>query len=340
MLRIGLVGVGQHARWAVIPAIRETSKAWVLVAACDISEQNFDILRDVDVPIFTDYERMYREVELDAVYVATLVDAHFEPAVSAFRRGLYVVCEKPLADDVEKCRAMVAEAEQARKELVVVFETRYHPHNRKVKAWIDEGHLGVVEAIHFQHFWDGHKASGHLAPRRARAIEGTGSLDCGIHQLDLARYFVGGEWNEVSAIGTWFGEELSNPPHVGMMGRLSSKVMVTLNCSFAYGAYIEPRPRSHVVTVVGTKGVISFCDDEDETSAVKLVAADLSDSVAFESVPHSLAIGWLLDDFAEVLRGRKPKSPELATGHDGLMAQIAVEEALKQCRVKRPASDS
>ena len=47
---------------------------------------------------------------------------------------------------------------------------------------------------------------------------------------------------------------------------------------------------------------------------------------------HNLAIGWLLDEFAQVVEGKISRPPELATGHDGLMAQIIVEETLAQAR--------
>jgi predicted dehydrogenase len=72
---------------------------------------------------------------------------------------------------------------------------RYHPYNRTIRQWIRDGHLGEVEAVHWHLLWDAHTSFGKLATRRARAAERTGSLDCGIHQLDLTRYFFGGAWD-------------------------------------------------------------------------------------------------------------------------------------------------
>jgi len=52
-------------------------------------------------------------------------------------------------------------------------------------------------------------------------------------------------------------------------------------------------------------------------------------------VPHNLAIGWLPDDFAAVVEGEKDMPPELATGHDGLTAQMMANDASKQARAHR-----
>ena len=334
MLRIGLVGCGTHGHWAVVPAIQETAKDCCLAAACDLREENLAWVRDryPEVQTFADYRRMFAEAELDAAYIATLSDTHFEPTVAALQAGLHVVCEKPMADTLDKCRTMIDEAAKAGRLLAIVFENRYHPYNRQVREWIAAGHLGRVEAIHFQDFWDGHKNKGPLALRRARFIDRTGALDCGIHQLDLMRYFLGGEWQEIHALGTWFGEPLANAPHLCIQARLTTGAIATMNSSLAYGAYIEPKPRSHVMTVVGDKGVINYCSDGERDTELKLVSETLTEVFPHESVGHNLAIGWLLDEFAQVVEGKIPRPPELATGHDGLMAQIIVEETLAQAR--------
>ena len=338
MLRIGLVGCGTHAKWSVMPAIQKTSKHCCLRAVCDLNADNLQSVVDPEVAKFTDFTAMLRETELDAVYICTMCDAHYEPALRALQAGLHVICEKPMADTIEKCKTMIQTAKEADRLLAVVFENRYHPYNRKIHEWISAGHLGTVGAIHFHDLWDGHKNFGELSARRARAIERSGSLDCGIHQLDLARYFAGGgDWQDVSALGSWFGEELRNPPHISLLGRLAGGILVTLNSSYAYGAYI-PKHRAHsrLMTLVGDKGVINFSTDDEKGTDLKLISADLTDTFAVAGVPHELAIGWLLDDFAAVVRGEKPMPPELATGHDGLMAQVAVQEALTQACAHKP----
>jgi hypothetical protein len=136
-------------------------------------------------------------------------------------------------------------------------------------------------------------------------------------------------------MGSWFGEDFPNPPHISVMGRLSNGVLVTLNASYAYTAHIKPRASTEGISIAGTRGVINYCGDEDGGTQLKLTSEDHTESIPFEPVPHYLAIGWLLDDLVETLKGTKDRSPELASGRDGLIAQEATEQALQGARETR-----
>ena len=328
-----------HAFWAVMPAIVEQSEGCELAAVCDLCAENLDEVKYPGVAKFTDFRAMIDSTELDALYVCTMSDTHFQMVMAGLEAGLHVVCEKPLANDLAQCRAMIDKSEEVGRRLFVVFENRYHPYNRTIRQWIRDGHLGEVEAIHWHLLWDAHKSFGDLAARRARAAERTGSLDCGIHQLDLTRYFFGGDWGSVQALGAWFGEELTNPPHISLLTRLLDGPIVTMNSSYAYGAYMEPRVRTDGLTIVGMDGVINYCCDEECATELKLTSKDLIETCAHDVVPHNQAIGWLLNDVADVVERGKPAPPELADGHDGLKAQIIVEQALAQARESRRAAD-
>jgi predicted dehydrogenase len=335
MLRFGLVGFGTHARWAVRQAIENAEKAQ-LVAIADINPESLAEVDDPDLTTYTSHREMIDEEDLDAVYIATPANAHAEPTIDALEAGLHVLCEKPMAENAEDCQRMVEAAEVAPGILGIDFEARFAPYTQRIRAWIEEGLLGAVKAIHWQQLWDGHKAFGPIAPRRARLTNLAGSLDCSIHKLDLSRFFVGGgEWEAVHALGMWFGEDLEKPPHTSMLARLSGDVLVTLNSSFAYTAYIEPVARSNMMTIVGTKGVIDMHSDHDtEMPQVKLVSKDLTETIPMENAPHGLAIAWVVDELCDLAMGKKSASI-LATGHDGLMAQLVTDEVNRQAVARR-----
>jgi predicted dehydrogenase len=351
MPRIGLVGCGTHANWAVIPAIRNPNSGWELAAVADINAENLARI-EVDVPKFADHRAMLAALgdKLDAVYVATLIDSHLPIALDAFARGLHVVCEKPMAPSVADCRAMVFAAARADRVLAVNFETRYYGEFIQARQWIREGRLGRVEAIHVQHFWDGHKTFSKLAARRHRLCDAAGAMDCGIHKADMARYFVGGEWTEIHARGRWLGEEVSQPPHIAILASLDNGVLVTLGASFAYTAHIEPRAYSDVITVVGTEGVINYFDDRSGDLGEPGSAADahggalmtltsktLTTSLPVKHADHADFMVAFLRDVRDRIEGRATTpgagagaEAPMATGEDGLMAQVLVEEANRQ----------
>lgn len=333
MLRFGLIGCGNHARWAVGPAFRECPSVR-LTAVADLSAESLARFEwpDPGLARYQDYTEMLSREQLDAVYVATPCEAHLEPVLAALAAGLHVVTEKPIAMSAADGERMVTAAETADRFLAVDFENRYSPVHRQIQEWVRAGRLGRVHAVHMNEFWDGHKVFGPLAERRHRFTEASGCLDCGIHHLDLARYYCGGgRWQEVHATGVWFGEQVRFPPHIAVQARLDLGVLVTLNASFAYTAYIEPRDLHDTIVLVGAAGVIDFRRDiPARRDTVRLVSADLTETREFPTEGHAAVIPQLLADFATVVTEGIAPPAALATGHDGLMAQVIVDEANRQ----------
>ena len=330
MVRFGVIGCGTHARWAVLKAIRQFAQNCELAAVADLRAENLEAVDDPNVGRYTDYREMLARDDLDAVFVVTRVDAHCEPTVAALESGRHVVCEKPMANNVEECRRMIDAAESAGRILVVDFEMHYYKQYRKIKEWISLGYLGEIQAIHAMAFGHAHKAFGELAARREKSLNQSGAMNCGVHNLDLMRYFCGGEWEDIEARGAWFHEDTKYPPHQSIMARLSTGVLVTLNSSSAYTAYVEPSASCGHLTIVGTKGVVHEGGGE-----VQLVSEAHTESVPCEHPGHKEAIGWLLDDFADVVEGRQPRSEMLPTGYDGLMSDVIVKEVNRLAVARR-----
>jgi predicted dehydrogenase len=329
-IRLGLVGYGRHSQWAVVPAIRAV-RGIDFAAVADLSPDNLVMLPDPRVSTYLDFRRMIARERLDAVYVATPVEAHAEVVLTALRAGLHVITEKPMAATVAECRRMIAAAARAGRLLVVDFEMRYTPGIRQIRTWIAEGRLGRLGAVHIDHFWDGHKTTGPLAERRRRFCDSSGCLDCGIHRLDLPRYFNGGgSWRDIHATGSWFGEAVRHPTHIAIQARLDTGVLVTVNASFAFTASIPqrlPGANYEALAILGDRGVIVLHQAPDGSCQLQIVSESLSRVVPFERHDHTSAITLLLDDFANAVRTGKPLPPEAATGADGLQAQFIADEA-------------
>ncbi len=339
LVRFGLIGHGTHAQWAIVPAMR-AARGIKLVAVADINRQNLAPLRGQALACYTSQAAMLAREDLDAVYVATPVAAHSAATLLALRSGLHVITEKPMAASVAQCRQMLAAARRADRLLAVDFESRYMPVFRQVQRWVAEGRLGRLGAIHIDHMWDGHKIWGPLGERRRRFLDHTGCLDCGIHKLDLARYFAGGgTWQKVRAAGHWFGERVKYPPHISIMARLDNEVLVTFNLSFAFTAYIRQRLVGGYegLALLGEKGVIILRPGARPGSRIlELASASLTRSVPVRDNDHPALIARLLTDFAAAIRRGKPLPPAVASGEDGLMAQLGVDAANRLARRAAP----
>lgn len=334
MLRIGLIGCGTHANWAVSPAIRGSGR-WNLAAVCDINAENLAKIEAPGAARFSDHRVMIREGKLDAVYIATLSNTHAPISVDAFNAGLHVVVEKPMADTLAECEQMLAAAEKAKRVLAVNFENRYHECHRKIRQTIRDGVLGKVESVFLQQLWDGHKSFGPLAARRKRLMDLAGGLDCGIHKLDMVRYYVGGNWQTAHAMGRWFGEEIAQAPHVSILASLDNGVMVSVNASLGYTSQIKPKHMNEVITIVGNKGIISLMGDDH--GKVKIIAESKQEEFAHDSPGHASVMEEFMRDVADVVEGkRKIEDVTFASGRDGLAAQWLTVEANRQALATRP----
>jgi predicted dehydrogenase len=154
IVRLAIVGTGQishryfkqvnsqRARF-VATCARTLSSAKARAAEYDIKEW------------FDDYEVMYDRVKPDAVIIATPSSVHAAPALAAFKRGIHVLCEKPMATSYEDCEAMVAAAQRSGAVFLALpypgtpaFSTALH--------YLNEDTLGVLTGAEAQLNVSGH----------------------------------------------------------------------------------------------------------------------------------------------------------------------------------------
>jgi predicted dehydrogenase len=90
---------------------------------------------------FDDYERMLEEVRPDGVVVTTPHSLHAAPAISALRRGIHVLDEKPMATSLADCQAMVRGAGEG-KALLMCLPFDHNPAFLTALEFLNEETLG------------------------------------------------------------------------------------------------------------------------------------------------------------------------------------------------------
>src|SRR5579872_6599907 len=106
-LRVAIIGAGGWAQKAHIPSFLKCSDARV-VAICDL---NAELARQASdrfqIPrVYVDYRELLNNEEVDAVDVCSSALSHYEIASEAMKRGKAVICEKPLATNLEQARSL------------------------------------------------------------------------------------------------------------------------------------------------------------------------------------------------------------------------------------------
>ncbi|WP_323173423.1 Gfo/Idh/MocA family oxidoreductase [Natrialba sp. PRR66] len=124
-----------------------------LVACADIVEENalaFAERNEIDpANVYTDYERMLREVEPDIVSVCTPVPTHADIVTDcANADGLRAIhCEKPMADTMADSRRMVAVCDERDIQLTFNHQRRVATPSRRAAELVAAGDLGEVTRV-------------------------------------------------------------------------------------------------------------------------------------------------------------------------------------------------
>ena len=189
-LKVGLVGTGGISRRHMTAYLEHPDRVQ-LTAVCDINEtraQEYAKKAGVEA-VYTDFDQMLREADIDAVDNCTFHPQHAPLTVAAAEAGKHVIVEKPMATSVQECREMIAAADKAGVTLMVAQDLRYSPEAVAVQRFIDEGQLGDILAVRTHIIGRG---GGRGYERYADAKQGGGILQVNsVHHIDLLRYYVG-----------------------------------------------------------------------------------------------------------------------------------------------------
>jgi predicted dehydrogenase len=183
-----LVGVGVRGRqWARV--IREEANAQA-VAYVDRRFPDLSTGGTFDpqgVPCFTDLAAALDATEPDALVLATPPLIHHQQIMMAFRRGLHVLAEKPLTEDLAEALDLVGQAEERGLQLMVGMNFRYLPVHQAIRRTIRGGQLGEPSFAQFTYLRhrDGRRAdlNDHCLTQEQPML-----LEQSIHHLDLMRY--------------------------------------------------------------------------------------------------------------------------------------------------------
>jgi predicted dehydrogenase len=187
--------------------------------------------------VSTSWEDVLARKDIDVVDICTPGDSHAAIAIAAAEAGKAILCEKPLANNLQEAERMASAARRAGVVNMVCHNYRRCPAVALAKQIIDEGQLG--ELYHYRGVYLQDWIVDPSFPRiwrleRARA--GSGSLgDILSHTMDLSRHLVG-EPVEVSGLLRTFVNERPLPDGSGRRGKVDVDDSAQALVKFANGA--------------------------------------------------------------------------------------------------------
>lgn len=254
--------------------------------------------------------------DADAVVIAAPTDLHDGILQRAVAAGAHVLCEKPLAADLETARRMVATAEQAGVVLQVGFNRRFDHNYRALRRAVVSGTLGRVEVVRV--------TSRDPAPPGIDYIRASGGLfmDMSIHDFDMARFLTGDEVESVFANGACLVDD-----EIGRVGDIDTAI-VTMRFSRGSLGLVENSRRASYgydqrAEIHGSNGTAESCNDTE--SRVRISDAG---GVHEEKPLHFFLeryresfVAELASFASAVTHGQQPE----VTGRDGIEAMRIAE---------------
>ncbi len=241
-LRWGILGTARINR-RILPGIRAAGDILTIVGSRDLDRARAAAV-EYGAKRGGSYEDVLSAPDVDAVYISLPNSLHAPWAIRAAEAGKHVLCEKPLAPNVDDCAAMVAAAERHGVHLVEAFMYRYHPQWKVVRETIDAGKIGAVRLLRAAFTF---RLRDPQNIRLSADLLGGALQDVGCYCVNVARWFLG-EPARVRGVALDL-QGVGVDTHGAAVLEYASGSLAVLTCSFEAAS-------QQVVEIVGETGRI------------------------------------------------------------------------------------
>jgi predicted dehydrogenase len=193
----GIIGCGQIAG-KFAESLQVLSNADLYAAASRSGEKARSFSKKYRVRKWYDsYEKLTEDPAIDAIYIATPHNLHFEHAMLCIRNGKAVLCEKPLTVNEKEARNMVESAKQAQLFLMEAFWTRFLPSTIKLNQLLKDGIIGEIKLLQADFGYNMPFDANHRSYNPDLA--GGALLDVGIYPINFAQMIFKDDPDEIKS---------------------------------------------------------------------------------------------------------------------------------------------
>lgn len=288
MLKAGFIGFGRMGITHF--SILNSHPSVKIAAVCDQSKIMLNILKKyVDIEVYTDYQKMMDQMELDFVIISTPTDSHAEIIRDAINHNLHIFSEKPFALTLEEGGEILTRLEGKSLVNQVGYVNRFNEVFMEVKKLLDYRVIGEIKNFRSEMYGATVLKDSKSSWRGKKKTGGGCMYEFASHCIDLALYLMG-KPDEVSgsimqSIYSSDVEDLVNSTFIYNNG-CTGTIMV----NWSDETFRKP---TNIVTIFGTGGKI-IADKHSYKIYVKE-----------ENRSHGYHKGWntrYITDFAKSVR--------------------------------------
>ena len=324
-----IVGLGKFATQQLIPSFAECkrSKLVALVSGDRTKAEGIAQKYGVNpknIYNYQNYDTIRDNPEVDIIYIVLPNGMHAEYTIRGAQAGKHMMCEKPMANTVEDCQAMIDACKKGDRKLMIAYRAQYEPFNlAAIEIARQNKQLGQLKAIVADHGRNLDPSDKADQWRMDKKLAGGGSLmDIGIYSLQATRYITGEEPVEISAMMYSTPEDprfKEVEENVNFVLRFPSGVLA--NCTSSYGYSDVKRYQ-----VVGDKGWLELDPATDYYKHRLVVGREKTQEEMKLEEKNQFALE--IDHLSEsVMQNKQPKTPGEEGLQDVKLMQLIYEAA-------------
>jgi inositol 2-dehydrogenase len=326
-LGVGLIGLGRLGRVYARDLAMRIPETRLVAVADPVPEALQEVATRYGVPgAYADARRLLEDPAVEAVAIVSPTSTHREYTLAAAERKRAIFCEKPPALGLAAALEMKAAVEVAGVPFHMGLMRRFDPGYAAAKRRLAEGVIGRP-VVFKSSSRDPHRTSLEYADPRS---SGGMILDMGIHDFDLARWFMGEVASVSSVAGTLAYPELKSVGDldnavVSLVFKDSALGVVDLSRNGVYGYDISTE-------LLGTAGTLRV-GYLRETPLLVMTR----DGVSHDTVPYFMqrfaaAYTAQLQDFARNVLQERPATVTLDDGLAAVRIAVAAQRSFESGR--------
>ena len=328
-IRFAVIGQGHFAQSAVLPAFQNADGCQLQAIFSDDETKLRALKRKYGVAAalgYGQYVEYLHSGEVDAVYIALPNDMHAEYAVHAARAGVHVLCEKPLAANVEEAERIAEACADNRVKLMVAYRLHFEEANLEAIERVRRGDIGRPRF--FSSTFSMQVREGDIRTQRQHG--GGPLLDIGIYCVNAARNLFRAEPTLAVALSARTEadprfEEVDE--QVSAVLRFPGERLAQLTCAF--GAH-----DSGALSIVGEKGSLTLDPAFDHSGDLALEIEIAGKKPKRKVFKKRDQVGAELVAFARYVREDKQPEPSGEEGVADLHALDAIQRSLESGRAE------
>jgi len=193
----GIIGCGKIAgQFAESLKILSDARLYAVASRSEEKAQKFCASYGAE-KWFGSYELLMKDPEVDAVYIATPHNVHFDNSLLCIQHKKAVLCEKPFTVNAVETKKLIEAARQQRVFLMEAFWTRFLPSTLKLNQLLSEGIIGQCKLLQADFGYDMPFDAEHRSYNPDLA--GGALLDVGIYPINFAQMIFKHDPYEISS---------------------------------------------------------------------------------------------------------------------------------------------